>query len=177
MLAVRSGLKPGNTVLVQGAGGGVATACIALGRAMGFRVWATSRAESKRQRALEIGAHEVFESGARLPDRVDAVMETVGEATWEHSVKCLKPGGTIVISGATSGPNPPAQLTRIFFKQLSVVGSTMGTLEDLQNLIALCSIADIRPIVAQQFALADARDAFTLLESGELFGKIILTND
>lgn len=177
MLAVRSGLKPGNTVLVQGAGGGVATACIALGRAMGFRVWATSRAESKRQRALEIGAHEVFESGARLPDRVDAVMETVGEATWEHSVKCLKPGGTIVISGATSGPNPPAQLTRIFFKQLSVVGSTMGTLEDLQNLIALCSIADIRPIVAQQFALADARDAFALLESGELFGKIILTND
>ena len=177
MLAVRSGLKPGNTVLVQGAGGGVATACIALGRAMGFRVWATSRAESKRQRALEIGAHEVFESGARLPDRVDAVMETVGEATWEHSVKCLKPGGTIVISGGTSGPTPPAQLTRIFFQQLSVVGSTMGTLEDLQNLIALCSIADIRPIVAQQFALADARDAFTLLESGELFGKIILTND
>ena len=177
MLAVRSGLKPGNTVLVQGAGGGVATACIALGRAMGFRVWATSRAESKRQRALEIGAHEVFESGARLPDRVDAVRETVGEATWEHSVKCLKPGGTIVISGATSGPNPPAQLTRIFFKQLSVVGSTMGTLEDLQNLIALCSIADIRPIVAQQFALAAARDSFTLLEPGELFGKIILTND
>lgn len=177
MLAVRSGLKPGNTVLVQGAGGGVATACIALGRAMGYRVWATSRSESKRERALSIGAHDVFDAGAKLPDRVDAVMETVGEATWEHSVKCLKPGGTIVISGATSGPNPPAQLTRIFFKQLSVVGSTMGTLEDLRNLVSLCSIADIRPIVQQEFALADARDAFALLESGKLFGKVVLTNE
>ncbi len=176
MLAVRSGLRPGNTVLVQGAGGGVATACIALGAAMGFRVWATSRDEEKRARALELGAHDVFESGARLPDRVDAVMETVGEATWEHSVKCLKPGGTIVISGATSGPNPPAQLTRIFFKQLSVVGSTMGTLEDLRNLVALCAIADIRPTIHAEFALADARDAFALLESGDVFGKIVLTN-
>mgnify|MGYP002682304200 CR=1 FL=1 len=108
------------------------------------------------------------EEDARIATRMIDAAEASGE---------LKPGGTIVISGATSGPNPPAQLTRIFFKQLSVVGSTMGTLEDLQNLIALCSIADIRPIVAQQFALADARDAFTLLESGELFGKIILTND
>lgn len=176
MLAVRSGLRPGNTVLVQGAGGGVATACIALGAAMGYRVWATSRDEAKRARALELGAHEVFESGARLPDRVDAVMETVGEATWEHSVKCLRPGGTIVISGATSGPNPPAQLTRIFFKQLSVVGSTMGTLEDLRNLVDLCTIANIRPVIAAQYALADARDAFAQLESGDIFGKIVLTN-
>lgn len=176
MLAVRSGLRPGNTVLVQGAGGGVATACIALGAAMGFRVWATSRDEDKRNRALQIGAHEVFEAGARLPDRVDAVMETVGEATWEHSVKCLRPGGTIVISGATSGPNPPAQLTRIFFKQLSVVGSTMGTLEDLRNLVDLCAIAKIRPIIQAQYALADAREAFSLLESGDVFGKIVLTN-
>lgn len=176
MLAVRSGLKPGNTVLVQGAGGGVATACIALGRAMGLRVWTTSRSESKRQRALELGAHEVFESGARLPDRVDSVMETVGEATWEHSVKCLKSGGTIVISGATSGPNPPAQLTRIFFKQLSVVGSTMGTLEDLRNLIDLCTIADIRPTVEREFELADARSAFELLNTGDIFGKIVLRN-
>ncbi len=176
MLAVRSGLRPGNTVLVQGAGGGVATACIALGAAMGYRVWVTSRDEEKRAGALEIGAHEVFESGARLPDRVDAVMETVGQATWEHSVKSLKPGGTIVISGATSGPNPPAQLTRIFFKQLSVVGSTMGTLDDLRNLVALCAIADIRPTIQAEYPLSRARDAFELLQSGEVFGKIVLTN-
>lgn len=176
MLAVRSGLEPGNTVLVQGAGGGVATACIALGRTMGLRVWATSRSEEKRQRALEIGAHDVFGSGERLPERVDAVMETVGEATWEHSVKSLKSGGTIVVSGATSGPNASTPLIHVFFKQLSIVGSTMGTIEDLRNLISLCTIADIRPTVEAEFALADAREAFALLESGELFGKIILTN-
>lgn len=176
MLAVRSGLRPGNTVLVQGAGGGVATACIALGHAMGLRVWATSRDETKRERALELGAHEVFPAGARLPDRVDAVMETVGEATWEHSVKCLKPGGTIVISGATSGPNPPAALTRIFFKQLSIVGSTMGTLEDLKNLVSLCAIADIRPTIAATFPLSQARAAFELLQTGDIFGKVVLTN-
>lgn len=177
MLAVRSGLRPGNTVLVQGAGGGVATACIALGNAMGFRVWATSRGESKRERALAIGANEVFESGARLPERVDAVMETVGAATWEHSVKVLRPGGTIVISGATSGPNPPASLTRIFFMQLSVVGSTMGTLEDLRNLVSLCSLSGVRPIVDRTFPLADARDAFEVMQSGDIFGKLVLTND
>lgn len=177
MLAVRSGLKPGNTVLVQGAGGGVATACIMLGRAMGMQVWATSRSEAKRERALGIGAHQVFESGARLPERVDAVMETVGAATWEHSVKVLKPGGTIVISGATTGPNPPASLTRIFFMQLSVVGSTMGTQEDMSNLVALCSLAGIRPLVDHTVSLAQARDGFAAMESGDLFGKIVITNE
>ncbi len=176
MLAVRSGLKPGNTVLVQGAGGGVATACIALGAAMGLRVWATSRSEDKRQRALELGAHQVFESNARLPERVDAVMETVGEATWEHSVKVLRSGGTIVISGATSGPNPPASLTRVFFKQLSIVGSTMGTFEDLRNLVALCDVSGVRPTVHAEYELANAREAFEVLASGEVFGKLVLTN-
>src|SRR5262245_15955139 len=93
MLFTQSGLKPGNTVLVQGAGGGVATALIALARAGGFRVWATSRDEAKRERAVGLGAHQAFESGARLPERVDAVMETVGQATWSHSCKSLRPGG------------------------------------------------------------------------------------
>ena len=106
MLFVQGGLKPGESVLVQGAGGGVATALISLARAAGLRVYATSRDETKRRRALDLGAHEVFESNARLPRRVDAVMETVGKATWSHSVKALRPGGTIVISGTTSGPSP-----------------------------------------------------------------------
>src|SRR3954466_8901077 len=106
MLFVQGGLKPGQSVLVQGAGGGVATALITLARAGGLQVLATSRDEAKRARALEIGAHQVFESGARLPDRVDAVMETVGAATWNHSLRSLRPGGIVVISGATSGPNP-----------------------------------------------------------------------
>lgn len=177
MLAVRSGLVAGNTVLVQGVGGGVATACIALARAMGMRVWATTRDESKIDQALGLGAHEVFASNTRLPQRVDAVMETVGAATWSHSVKSLKPGGTIVISGATTGPNPAAELTHIFFKQLSVVGSTMGTLQDLHNLIALCTISGVRPVVQSTYQLQEADRAFAELASGDVFGKIVLTNN
>src|SRR6476660_2283807 len=119
MLFVQGGLEPGQTVLVQGAGGGVATALITLARAGGLQVVATSRDEAKRARALEIGAHQVFESGARLPERVDAVMETVGRATWSHSIKSLRPGGTLVVSGTTSGPDVDnAELTRVFFLQL-----------------------------------------------------------
>ena len=121
---------------MQGAGGGVATALITLARAAGLRVLATSRDEAKRTRALEIGAHEVFESGARLPVKVDAVMETVGKATWGHSVRALRPGGRIVISGTTSGPDvDDAELTRIFFLQLRVIGSTMGTRGELDALV------------------------------------------
>src|SRR5262245_49498462 len=128
MLFTQGGLKPGDTVLVQGAGGGVATALIALARAGGLKVLATSRDEGKRKRALDLGAHEVYETGERLPVRVDAVMETVGKATWTHSIRSLRLGGTIVTSGATTGPDlDDAGLTRIFFLQLKVIGSTMGT--------------------------------------------------
>ncbi len=119
MLFVKSGLRPGQTVLVQGASGGVATAAITLGAAAGIRVWVTGRTEAKRAAALELGAHGAFEPGARLPERVDAVLETVGEATWDHSLKSLRPGGTVVVSGSTTGPNPPAALNRVFFLQLS----------------------------------------------------------
>src|SRR5919199_392187 len=115
MLFTQSGLRPGDTVLVQGAGGGVATALVVLARHAGLRVWVTSRSEAKQQRAVELGAHAAFATGARLPERVDAVMETVGAATWSHSVNALRPGGTVVISGATSGDNPSrAELTKIF---------------------------------------------------------------
>src|SRR3954453_7579260 len=136
MLFTQSGLRPGDTVLVQGAGGGVATALIRLGSAAGFRGWGTSRDEAKQARGLELGADQAFASGARLPERVDAVMETVGAATWSHSLKSLRPGGTIVISGAPSGPNPEAaELNRIFFLQLRVLGSTMGTRDELDRLV------------------------------------------
>lgn len=174
MLATRSGLKPGNTVLVQGAGGGVATACIVLARAMGYRVWVTSRSEQKRNQALEIGAHETFPTGERLPAKVDAVMETVGEATWDHTLRALRPGGTVVISGATSGSQPPADLSRVFFLQLSIVGSTMGTLGELHELVNLCNATGIRPIIDQEFDKADARLAFEQLSHGSQFGKLIL---
>ena len=138
MLFTKSGLQPGSTILVQGAGGGVATALVTLGRAAGFRVWVTSRSEEKRAAAVDLGADQAFESGARLPERVDAVMESVGDATWGHSVRSLKPGGRIVICGATSGHMPPAELQRVFFLQLSVVGSTMGTRAELGRLLELC---------------------------------------
>ena len=174
MLFTRSGLRPGDSVLVQGAGGGVATALIVLARAAGFRVWATSRSEAKRARALELGAHQAFESGARLPERVDAVMETVGAATWAHSVASVREEGTIVISGATSGPNPPAALTRIFFHQLRVVGSTMGSRDELAALLRFCENTGVRPVIDSILSLRDeAEHGFAKMASGDLVGKIV----
>jgi NADPH:quinone reductase-like Zn-dependent oxidoreductase len=175
MLFDKSGLEPGSTILVQGAGGGVATALIMLGRAAGYRVWATSRSERKREQAIELGADQAFPAGARLPERVDAVMETVGEATWSHSVKALRPGGRIVICGATSGPMPPAELTRIFFLQLSVVGSTMGTRDQLARLVRFCDQTGLRPRIDRTLPLADAAEGFAAMIDGDLFGKVVFT--
>jgi NADPH:quinone reductase-like Zn-dependent oxidoreductase len=177
MLFTRSGLRPGDSVLVQGAGGGVATALVVLAKAGGFRVLVTSRDPVKRARVEELGADVVLEPGARLPQRVDAVMETVGQATWDHSLKSLRPGGTVVVCGATSGPNPPAQLNRVFFLQLSVVGSTMGTRDELVELTRLLAERGIHPLVDSTYELTDARAAFQRLASGDAFGKVVLTND
>ena len=173
MLFAKAGLEPGATVLVQGAGGGVATALILLGRAAGYRIWATSRSEAKQERAIELGADQAFPAGARLPERVDAVMETVGEATWSHSLRALRPGGTIVICGATSGAVPPAELTRVFFLQLSVVGSTMGTRDQLGRLLRFCEQTGVRPLIDRTLPLSQARDGLAAMISGELFGKVV----
>ncbi|MEO5877159.1 MAG: zinc-binding dehydrogenase [Streptosporangiaceae bacterium] len=175
MLFDKAGVQPGSTILVQGAGGGVATALLALGSAAGYRMWATSRSETKRRRALELGADAVFESGARLPGRVDAVMETVGQATWAHSVKSLRPGGRIVVSGATSGAMPPAELTRVFFLQLQVVGSTMGTRDQLVRLAQFLATTGVRPRIDRTMPLAQARDGFAAMAQGDLFGKVVFT--
>jgi NADPH:quinone reductase-like Zn-dependent oxidoreductase len=175
MLFTRSGLQPGATILVQGAGGGVATALVVIGRAAGFRVWATSRDEEKRRRALELGADQVFASGARLPERVDAVMESVGEATWAHSLRALKPGGRIVVCGATSGAVPPADLNRVFFLQLSVVGSTMGTRDELARLAVFLEQTGVRPKIDRIMPLEQARDGFAAMIAGDLFGKVVFT--
>ncbi len=176
MLFVQGGLTPGQTVLVQGAGGGVATALITLARAGGLQVLATSRDEAKRARALEIGAHQVFETGARLPERVDAVMETVGAATWSHSLRSLRPGGIVVISGATSGPNPEStELNRIFFLQLRVVGSTMGTRAELGRLVSFLDATGTKPLIDRVVPMTEARDGFAAMESGEVFGKVVFT--
>ncbi|HTX10267.1 MAG TPA: zinc-binding dehydrogenase [Solirubrobacteraceae bacterium] len=176
MLFTRGNVKPGATILIQGASGGVATGLTVLASAAGIRVWVTGRSEEKRAKALELGAHQAFEPGARLPERVDAVMETTGQATWAHSVRALKPGGTIVISGATTGDAPPAELTRIFFLQLSVVGSTMGTREELERLMRLCVDKGVRPVIHSTLALRDARQGFEAMLQGETVGKIVFTN-
>ncbi|HLH65000.1 MAG TPA: zinc-binding dehydrogenase [Solirubrobacteraceae bacterium] len=175
MLFTRGGVTPGSTILVQGAGGGVATALIVLASATGSRVWVTSRSEEKRAQALALGADLAFEPGARLPERVDAVMETVGQATWAHSVRALRPGGRLVVSGATSGDAPAAELTRVFFLQLSVIGSTMGTRDELERLIRLCTERGIRPPVHATWPLAQAREALETMQRGEFVGKLVLT--
>ena len=175
MLAHRSRTSPGDTVLVQGAGGGVSTALIVLGKALGLRVWVTSRDEAKGAWALSIGADATFATGERLPERVDAVLETVGAATWSHSLKALRPGGGVVVSGATSGANPPADLNRVFFLQLSVVGSTMGTLGELHELLDLLDRTGARPIVDRVLPMSDAREAFAAMIDGAVRGKLVLT--
>ncbi len=176
MLFGQGGLRAGDTVLVQGAGGGVATALITLARAGGLKVLATSRDEAKRKRALEIGAHDVFESGERLPVKVDAVMETVGRATWSHSIRSLRPGGKIVVSGTTSGPQlDDAELTRIFFLQLQVIGSTMGTRTELASLVTMLDATDTRPLIDRTMPLEEAKDGFAAMADGDVFGKIVFT--
>lgn len=175
MLTTKASATAGQTILVQGAGGGVATAAIVLGKAMGCRVWVTSRDEQKGEWAVGIGADEAFPTGARLPDKVDAVIETVGEATWDHSLKSLRPGGIVVVSGATSGPMPPAQLNRVFFLQLTVAGSTMGTAQEFRQLIDLMSQQQISPIIDRTLPMADAREGFAAMNEGSVRGKIVLT--
>src|SRR5262245_35132867 len=175
MLFDKSGVEPGSTILVQGAGGGVATALILLGRAAGYRMWATSRSEAKRKRALELGADQVFPAGDRLPERVDVVMETVGQDTWGHSLRSLRPGGRVVVCGATSGPAPPAELNRVFFLQLSGVGSTMGSRDQLGRLLRFCEQSGARPLIDRTIPLAQAADGFAAMIAGELFGKVVFT--
>ncbi|WP_017603375.1 zinc-binding dehydrogenase [Nocardiopsis alkaliphila] len=175
MLFGKADLRPGSTVLVQGAGGGVSVALITLASQVGHRVYVTSRDEAKRAKALELGAYAAVPSGERLPERVDVVFDSVGEATWKHSVRSLKPGGAIVTCGATSGDAPSAELTRVFFLQLRVLGSTMGTKEELQALTEMCVRTGIRPKIDRVLPLKEAREGFRAMAEGELFGKIVLT--
>jgi len=175
MLFTASGLQPGSTVLVQGAGGGVSTALIVLGARAGYRMWVTSRDEHKRARALSLGADAVFDSGVRLPERVDGVMETVGAATWKHSIRSVRPGGSVVVSGATSGYLAETELSRVFFLQLRIVGSTMGTRDELERLLRFCVVRDIHPVIDTALPMAEAADGFAALAAGDVFGKIVLT--
>ncbi|MGQ0717969.1 MAG: zinc-binding dehydrogenase [Pseudonocardiales bacterium] len=175
MLFVKSGLRPGQTMLVQGASGGVSTALVQLGRAAGMRVWVTGRTEGKRELARSLGADETFEPGVRLPERVDAVFETVGKATWSHSAKALKPGGIIVCSGATSGDADRAELQRLFFLQLRMIGSTMGTRDELRDLLSFLDITGLRPHIGAALPMSDAEQGFKAMLDGDTAGKIVFT--
>jgi NADPH:quinone reductase-like Zn-dependent oxidoreductase len=174
MLFSQSAARPGDTVLIQGAGGGVATALIVLARQAGMRVWVTSRDEARGARAVSLGAHQAFPAGARLPERVDAVMDSVGAATWSHSINVLKPGGALVICGATSGDNPArAELTKIFFKPLRVIGSVMGTRDELISLTQMLVASGVRPHIDRILPLPDAAAGFAAMIAGDYFGKIV----
>ncbi|WP_062466995.1 zinc-binding dehydrogenase [Demequina maris] len=175
MLFHGADLRPGQSVLVQGAGGGVASAAIALGAAAGLEVYATSRTEEKREAALGLGAVAAVEPGARLPRRVDAVVETVGRATWKHSIASVRNGGTIAIAGHTTGDPEPALLTRVFFHELRIQGVTMGTREDLAALMSFLVRTGLRPTIDSTFPLARARDAIARVASGDQFGKVVVT--
>lgn len=161
-------------MLIQGAGGGVSTAAIQLAHAAGLEVFVTSRSEDKRARVLQLGADAAFETGARLPRKADAVIESVGAATWSHSVKSVRPGGTIAICGATTGDQPGAELTRIFFQDIRVQGNTMGSREDFARLLKFVEHADLHPVIDSAYAIDDAHLAFSKIVNGDVFGKIVL---
>jgi NADPH:quinone reductase-like Zn-dependent oxidoreductase len=177
MLFTRARIRPGDTVLVQGANGGVASAAVSLAAAAGAKVYATARTPEKRQFAIDRGAHVALQPGARVPERVDVVIETIGEATWAHSLRAVRPGGTIVIAGATSGGMPAAELHRVFYKQLSIVGSTMCTRDEFQSLIKMLEATGIRPSIDSVISFDQIPSGYQRLLDGEVRGKIVVDFD
>jgi NADPH:quinone reductase-like Zn-dependent oxidoreductase len=185
MLVTRGRLQPGEWVLVWGIGGGVATAALAIAKALGAHVLATSSSDAKLERARELGADatvnhaegDVRAEAKRVTDGrgIDVVVEHVGEATWANSLAVARVGARIVVCGATSGPNPPAQLHRVWWKQLDVLGSTMGTNADFEGAYELVKSGRALPVVDRVFPLAEARAAHERLESAEQFGKVVLS--
>jgi NADPH:quinone reductase-like Zn-dependent oxidoreductase len=186
MLINRGGLRPGETVLIHGIGGGVSLACLQLAKLVGARVIVTSRSETKLQHASELGADEALIADDQVARAVrgltgkrgaDVVVDSVGEATWMQSLKAAAKGGRIVTCGATSGPNPAEEIRLIFWNQLSVIGSTMGSREDWRQLVSAVDTHALRPVVDTEMPLADGKSAYERLERADQFGKIVLTND
>jgi NADPH:quinone reductase-like Zn-dependent oxidoreductase len=184
MLVTRAGLQAGEWVLVWGIGSGVATASLQIAKALGAKVVVTSSSDEKLVRAAELGAdvtvnHETGDVVVAVKQAsgggANVVVEHVGRATWERSLNAAATGGRIAVCGATSGPNPPAALHRIWWKQLSVLGSTMGTKDDFEGAYELIASGRARPVVDRVFPLAEARAAHEYLEAGEQFGKVVLS--
>jgi NADPH:quinone reductase-like Zn-dependent oxidoreductase len=173
MLMRKGRVTDSSAVLVQGAGGGVATAAVVLAQALGARVYATSRSAAKREQIAALGATAV-EPGARLPERVDVVIETVGAPTIEHSLKSTAPGGRIVVCGSTGGHLAEIDLRRVFFLQLELLGATMGSRDELADLANLMADRGIKPVIDSVYPFEQAAAAFARLESGDAFGKVVL---
>lgn len=174
MLFTQAGVKAGDSVLVQGAGGGVSSAAINFAAAAGAEVSVTSRSEAKRAEAISWGAAGAVESGGRLPHKVDVVIETVGEATWSHSLKCLRPGGTVIVAGATSGTEPSADLGRVFYQALRVIGSTGSTRDDMVSLLKMMATTGVRPVIDRTIPLEDIHAGFRLMIDGAITGKVVV---
>jgi NADPH:quinone reductase-like Zn-dependent oxidoreductase len=184
MLVTRADLRPGEWLLAWGVGSGIGTAALALGQALGARVIATSSSDAKLERASELGA-EVTVNHARedVAGRVkeatggrgaDVVVEHVGEATWQTSLAAAAPNGRVAVCGATTGPNPKAALHRVWWKQLSILGSTMGTSEDFEGAYRLVAEGRAPVVVDSVRPLAEARAAHERMERGEHMGKLVL---
>ncbi|MFJ6015316.1 zinc-binding dehydrogenase [Streptomyces sp. NPDC092952] len=175
MLFTKAALRPGDTVLVQGAAGGLSTALISLASASGVRTWVTGRSAAKRALARRLGASAAFGPGAELPAPVDAVIDSVGRETWTHTLRSVRHGGTVVVAGATTGDVPPARLHRIYFHQINVVGSFSGTREEYARMVTLMRTTGIRPLVDDVLPAQEARAALKRLADGDVRGNLVLT--
>ncbi|MDB5340703.1 MAG: Alcohol dehydrogenase zinc-binding domain protein [Planctomycetaceae bacterium] len=176
-LFTKSGLRAGETVLIQGATGGMATALIQLGRAAGFEIWVTSRTEEGRARAKTLGAHESFVSSRPLPRKVRAVIDNVGAHSWAHSMSSLARGGTLVTVGGTTGFDVTLNLLPVFADQLTITGSIMGTLQDMENMIGLIAQAGIEPEIGLVLPMERAEEGFRAMWEGHTYGKTVFTRD
>jgi NADPH:quinone reductase-like Zn-dependent oxidoreductase len=186
MLINRGGLRSGETVLIHGIGGGVSLACLQLAKLAGARVIVTSRVAEKLRRAIDLGADEALPADDQVARGVraltakrgaDVVVDSVGAATWMQSLKAAAKGGRIVTCGATSGPNPAEEIRLIFWNQLTIIGSTMGSREDWQQMIRAVEMHQLVPVVDSEHLLGDGRSAYELMKRAEQFGKIVLSID
>lgn len=187
MLFGKRALQAGETVLVVGIGSGVAVACLQLALFAGARVLVTSSSDHKIARAIALGADGgINYTTQKVVERVmdftagegvDMVIDSVGQASWADSLRSLRRGGRLVTCGATTGGNPPAEIQRLFIRQLEIYGSTGGSVAEFQKVIELFAAGHIKPVIDQRFKLADIHLAFDRLERSEQFGKIVLTMD